>query len=217
MNNRGILALVNDLMPFAYKDSEVRTLLIDGVPWFVAADICGALGLRTNDVLNALDEDEKGYETVVTPGGPQEMAVINEPGLYSTILRSRKPEAKAFKRWVTHEVLPALRKRGTYTVQGREKPVDLQVAQYEERSLRRRERELAAQGLYLNRRTGQILPLPGVVLKEEAREILSQIPETVEGYVQGRRRQALRSGDSPHESRGELERNAAWQDQFGEK
>jgi prophage antirepressor-like protein len=66
--------------------------------------------------LALLDEDEKGVHTMDTPGGPQEFATVNEPGLYSLILRSRKPQAKAFKRWVTHEVIPAIRKTGSYSV-----------------------------------------------------------------------------------------------------
>ena len=93
---------------------DMRVVEKDGEIWFVLADVCANLDIRTNDAMNGLDEDEKGYETVVTPGGPQQMAIINEPGLYSLILRSRKPEAKAFKRWICHEVLPSIRKNGVY-------------------------------------------------------------------------------------------------------
>jgi prophage antirepressor-like protein len=111
----------NDIIPFDYYGNEVRTIMINDEPWWVAKDVCEVLGIRTNDAMNSLDEDEKGYETIVSPGGPQEMAIINEPGLYSLILRSRKPEAKQFKRWVTHEVLPTIRKKGYYVAPDAEK------------------------------------------------------------------------------------------------
>lgn len=87
----------------------------DGEPWFVARDVAKILELGTpRTSLALLDEDEKGVHTVDTPGGKQEMSIISEAGLYSLVLRSRKPEAKPFKRWVTHEVLPAIRKHGGY-------------------------------------------------------------------------------------------------------
>jgi anti-repressor protein len=108
---------MTDLTVFSYSDIEIRTVVRDGEPWFVAADVCAVLEIRNNrDALAGLDDDEKGVATTDTPGGSQQVAVINEPGLYSLILRSRKPEAKAFKRWITHEVLPAIRKTGRYEV-----------------------------------------------------------------------------------------------------
>lgn len=96
---------------------SLRVIKKDGEPWFVAKDVQTALSL-TNiaATLALLDSDEKGINTVYTHGGPQQMNVVNEPGLYSLILRSRKPEAKTFKRWVTHEVLPTIRKTGGYMV-----------------------------------------------------------------------------------------------------
>lgn len=89
----------------------------DGEPMFVAGDVAKILGYRmASDMTRRLEEDEKGTRSVRTPGGEQQMAVITEPGLYSAILGSRVPEARAFKRWVTHEVLPALRRDGGYMV-----------------------------------------------------------------------------------------------------
>jgi len=89
----------------------------DGNLWFVAVDVCSALGLgNSRQTLSYLDDDEKGVITNDTLGGPQEMATVNEPGLYSLILRSRKAEAKAFKRWITHEVIPSIRKTGQYQI-----------------------------------------------------------------------------------------------------
>lgn len=93
---------------------NVRTTMIDGNPWFVARDVCDCLGLDSSNISKLLDEDEKGSYTVRTLGGDQRMLTINESGLYSLVLRSRKPEAKAFKRWITHEVLPSIRKTGGY-------------------------------------------------------------------------------------------------------
>lgn len=93
----------------------IRAIEKDGEPWFVAADVCRALELSdTSKALERLDDDEKGTSSIRTPGGKQEMNVVNEPGLYSLVLGSRKPEAKVFKRWITHDVIPSIRKHGAY-------------------------------------------------------------------------------------------------------
>ena len=111
------------VIPFRFDTREVRTLLIDDQPWFVASDVAAALQYRdSHNMCRNLDDDEKGTQIVSTlsgdkagrGGGEQELAVINESGLYSAILRSRKAEAKRFKKWVTAEVLPAIRKHGHY-------------------------------------------------------------------------------------------------------
>lgn len=107
------------LHQFPATGQQTRALLLDGEPWFVAADVAAVLGLgNLHSSLALLDEDERGLHTVDTPGGPQSVVIVNEPGLYSLILRSRKAEAKAFKRWVTHDVLPAIRKTGQYKMPG---------------------------------------------------------------------------------------------------
>lgn len=107
---------MNDMKIFENSEfGAVRVVDMNGEPRFVAKDVCECLELgnpRTSIAL--LDEDEKGVHTMDTPGGAQEMSIVSEAGLYSLILRSRKPEAKAFKRWITHEVLPAIRKHGGY-------------------------------------------------------------------------------------------------------
>ena len=109
---------MNDTMMRAFESAQfgtIRALAIDGEPWFVAKDVCEALGISNNrDALARLDEDEKGVALTDTPGGKQRVQTVNEPGLYTLALSSRKPEAHAFKRWVTHEVLPALRRDGAY-------------------------------------------------------------------------------------------------------
>lgn len=104
-----------DLMPFNYGDTPFRTLLIDGDPCFIANDVSTVLDIRNGrDALARLDDDEKGVVTTDTLGGPQQMAYVTEAGLYSLILTSRKPEARAFKRWITHDVLPTIRRTGAY-------------------------------------------------------------------------------------------------------
>lgn len=106
----------NKLMTFENAAfGKIRTLTIDREPWFVAADVCRALEIGNPSMaVERLDDDEKGISTIDTLGGKQRMTIINEPGLYSLVLSSRKPEAKAFRRWITHEVIPAIRKYGGY-------------------------------------------------------------------------------------------------------
>ncbi len=106
---------------FKFRDHSVRTLMKDGEARFVHNDVCAALGLTNpSDALSRLDDDEKGVALTETLGGPQEMNVINEFGLYRLILRSNKPNAKAFQRWLIHDVLPAIRKTGRYEAQQQE-------------------------------------------------------------------------------------------------
>lgn len=103
--------------PFDFNGSEVRVVTRDNAPWFVLADVCRVLEIgNSRDAASRLDDDEKGVAITDTPGGAQGMAVINESGLYSLTLTSRKPAAKAFKKWVTAEVLPAIRRDGGYMV-----------------------------------------------------------------------------------------------------
>lgn len=106
---------MNELQTFTYNNSQVRTVDKNGEPWFVLKDVCDILGLGTPArVAERLDEDEKGMSSIHTLGGKQEMTVISESGLYNVILRSDKPEAKPFRKWVTSKVLPAIRKTGAY-------------------------------------------------------------------------------------------------------
>ena len=94
---------------------NIRVVQQDGEPWFVAVDICKALDISNNrDAISRLDADEKGVASTDTLSGRQQVTIINEPGLYSLVLGSRKPEAKLFKRWITHEVIPTIRKHGAY-------------------------------------------------------------------------------------------------------
>ena len=112
----------SSLVPFDFEGSQIRVFTDEqGEPWFVAADVCSTLGIgNVSQALSRLDGDEK---TLISnegapAGGPPSLNLINEPGLYTLVLGSRKPEAKRFKRWVTHQVLPAIRRTGSYTVPG---------------------------------------------------------------------------------------------------
>jgi anti-repressor protein len=110
---------MTEVARFEFNTLEVRTVVRDGDPWFVAKDVCSVLGIANpSDAVRSLDDDEVALvpaALVTTDARPQDfLNLINEPGLYSLILRSRKPEAKAFKRWITHEVIPAIRRTGRY-------------------------------------------------------------------------------------------------------
>ena len=108
---------MNDLQIFSNPEfGQVRTVEIDGTPWLVGKDVAVALGYKNPQraIRVHVEDEDKGMTKTVTPSGEQEMLIINESGLYSLILSSKMPKAKAFKRWVTGEVLPALRKNGVY-------------------------------------------------------------------------------------------------------
>lgn len=108
---------MNDLTTFTNPEfGQVRTVEIDGTPWLVGKDVAVALGYKNPQraIRDHVDAEDKGVTKTVTPSGEQEMLIINESGLYSLILSSKMPKAKAFKHWVTGEVLPAIRKNGAY-------------------------------------------------------------------------------------------------------
>jgi anti-repressor protein len=109
---------VNEIIPFQYQDREVRTVTVDGEPWFVAADVCAILDIaNVGNALNRLDGDDiRQADVIDTIGRRQSTKVISEAGLYELVIRSDKPEAKPFRRWVTSEVLPAIRRTGSYGV-----------------------------------------------------------------------------------------------------
>jgi len=108
---------MNNIIPFNYGDNLIRVVNDETSkePLWVAKDICAVLEYKeVSKTLSKLDDDEKGTKRIRTLGGEQEMMCVTESGLYTLILRSNKPEAKPFKRWVTHEVLPTIRKTGSY-------------------------------------------------------------------------------------------------------
>lgn len=126
---------MNELQIFNSEEfGQVRTIVIDGEPWFVGRDIAASLGYSdpTGAVRKRVDEEDKGVAKMDTPSGRQEVVIINESGLYTLILGSKLESSKRFKRWVTAEVLPSIRKTGTYTnipVQSLEIPIG-EVASY---------------------------------------------------------------------------------------
>ena len=104
-----------DIQVFTYNSNEVRTVELNGEPWFVLKDVCEVLGIgNSRMVADRLDEDEKGVSQIDTLGGLQNVSIISESGLYNVILRSDKPEAKPFRKWVTGTVLPSIRRHGAY-------------------------------------------------------------------------------------------------------
>jgi prophage antirepressor-like protein len=110
---------MNNIQIFKYENNDVRTVEMNGEPWFVGNDVAAALGYGkgkslANAVTNHVDSEDKGVTELMTPGGKQNVTIINESGLYSLILSSKLPTAKQFKRWVTSEVLPSIRKNGGY-------------------------------------------------------------------------------------------------------
>ncbi len=121
---------MNELQLFKYQDKEVRTVTLNGEPWFIAKDVCEVFGeTNRNRAMQALDDDEKGYTQTDTPGGVQRIAIVSEAGLYNLLFAMRPTKArgisdeyvsereqklKDFKRWVTHDVLPTIRRHGAY-------------------------------------------------------------------------------------------------------
>ena len=111
---------MNDLQTFSNSEfGAIRTLNIDNAPWFVGRDVANALGYKepTKATRDKVDAEDRGMSKIDTPSGMQSMVIINESGLYSLILSSKLPNAKKFKRWVTSEVLPAIRKTGSYSIE----------------------------------------------------------------------------------------------------
>jgi anti-repressor protein len=132
---------MNKLTVFSFEGQEVRTVLKDNEPWFVAKDVCDILSISNANMATArLDEDEVSQAEVIDNLGRKQMTnIVNEMGLYNLVLRSDKSEAKAFKRWVTHEVLPAIRKTGVYVTPQVDSKMLYQIAQ----ALEEKEKQIA--------------------------------------------------------------------------
>lgn len=107
---------MNELKSFTFEDQQIRALTTEGEPWFVGKDVAEVLGYSNSRkaIADHVDSEDKGVTKCYTLGGTQQIAIINESGLYSLILSSKLPKAKEFKRWVTSEVLPTIRKHGAY-------------------------------------------------------------------------------------------------------
>lgn len=115
---------MSDVIPFAFGDQLLRVIRRNGEPWFVAADVCRALGIKNHrDAIERLDDDEKGVGTSDTLGGEQQLAIVSESGMYAIVLRSQAAltpgtVAHRFRKWVTAEVLPSIRRTGAYAAPG---------------------------------------------------------------------------------------------------
>ena len=131
---------------------EIRSMTIDGEPWFVGKDIAAALGYKESAkaIREHIDDEDKGVSVLDTPGGKQKTVIINESGMYSLILSSKLEGAKRFKRWVTSEILPSIRKTGAYAT-------DSAAAEYKARELRIR--EMNAQARLINAETRRLTVL----------------------------------------------------------
>lgn len=108
---------MSDLIRFGFEDHEVRIVILDGEPWFVVLDVCRALEIAdARDAARRIEAEDRVKTPVLTAGGQQQMWVVNESGLYELVFASNKPEARRFRRWVTSEVLPQIRKTGSYSI-----------------------------------------------------------------------------------------------------
>ncbi len=111
---------MSEIVPFAFPDTgqPIRTVLVDGEPWLVAADVCAALGYGggARNAISRLPARMKGVATVNTLGGPQQMATVSEPGVYRLAMRSTLPDAERFQDWIAEDVVPSLRRTGSYAV-----------------------------------------------------------------------------------------------------
>lgn len=159
---------MNDVTVFNFNQSQVRTVIRDGEPWFVAKDVCDILELTNPTMaLESLDADERGSlritEGTSSLGGNPNVNIISESGLYALIFKSRKPEAKAFRKWVTSEVLPTIRKTGRYEMQQvSQPPTPTELAQRDFIALKKvaeafgltHNRALISANIALRKRTG---------------------------------------------------------------
>lgn len=106
------------IVPFAFEGVEVRTLALDGAPWFVLTDLCTVLGLSNPSVVaNRIDDADLSHAEVSSAGQRRTVMIVNESGMYEVVIRSDKPEAASFRRWITSEVLPSIRRTGAYSMQ----------------------------------------------------------------------------------------------------
>ena len=169
--------MANELQIFTYKKQQVRTIEIDSEIWIVAKDVCEVLELTNpTEALKALDDDEKNTLRISEGNrGNPTVNIINEAGFYKLTFRSNKPEAKEFTRWVTHEVLPAIRKTGTYSV--KLNPTDLELRHKE---LDAKNRELDLRGAELLQ---HMIDSPVYPITDESKAILAhEVSKLITGH-----------------------------------
>ena len=182
----------NGIQVWNYESSEIRTVQVNGEPWFVLSDVCKVLEIsNSRNISSRLEPDEKGVTLVDTLGGTQQMTIINESGLYAVVLRSDKPQAKPFRKWVTSEVLPSIRKHGSYSVQSQfaDLSPQLQVLiQMETRQkqieARQTEQATALAGLEQKiQNTCEVIALDKTAWRKDSEHLINKIARaTGEGY-----------------------------------
>ena len=184
---------MNEIQVWNYESSEVRTVQVNGEPWFVLSDVCKVLELSTPArVAERLEKDEVSQtHTIDRMGREQKTTIINESGLYTVILRSDKPQAKPFRKWVTSEVLPSIRKHGSYSVQSQfaDLSPQLQVLiQMETRQkqieARQAEQATALAGLEQKlQNTCEVIALDKTAWRKDSEHLINKIAQaTGEGY-----------------------------------
>jgi prophage antirepressor-like protein/DNA-binding XRE family transcriptional regulator len=173
---------MNQFQIFNYQSKEIRTVVKDGDPWWIAKDVCEALDIDTSNLTKILDEDERDTYPVQYTDQVRNTAIINEPGLYSLVLKSRKPEAKTFKRWITHEVIPQIRKTGSYAMQPQtDNPLILALIDFDHKlqNVESRQQSLEEQLEELRQKVSSITPVisevPGTQPKTRNRNINSKL------------------------------------------
>lgn len=178
---------MNDLSVFENAEfGKVRALTRDGEPWFVAADVCRALGIDPTAV-RRLDDDEKMTLRLMQgeSNRTSDTNVINEPGLYTLVLGSRKPEAKAFKRWITHEVIPSIRKHGAYVTEATMDNIindpDFGIRLLQELKTEREQRTKFEQKTLLLEQENKVLEAEAEVLRPKASyyDLILQSPDAM--------------------------------------
>lgn len=188
---------------FDFNDTLVRVVDRDGAPWFIAKDICAVLDIaNTSQAVANLDDDEKGICNTYTLGGTQRVSAVSESGLYALIFQSRKPEAKAFRKWVTATVLPAIRKDGLYaageehaTTEEDLEELTLRVMDGLRQKLAAKERALAAAQPLADAFTRNMTMTDGIGLQDYARSKglgPNKFPKwlQIEGYISKKKRGA---------------------------
>lgn len=182
----------NEVQVWNYEGAEVRTVQIDGEPWFVLTDVCRELEISNSRmVADRLENDELMSVKLTSGGQRREMTIVNESGLYTVILRSDKPQAKPFRKWVTSEVLPSIRKHGSYSVQSQfaDLSPQLQVLiQMETRQkqieARQAEQATALAGLEQKiQNTCEVIALDKTAWRKDSEHLINKIARaTGEGY-----------------------------------
>ena len=183
----------NEIQVWNYESSEARTVQVNGEPWFVGKDVATILGYNNprDAISKRVDDEDKGVAKCDTLGGVQDLTIINESGLYSLVLSSKLPNAKKFKRWVTSEVLPSIRKHGSYSVQSQfaDLSPQLQVLiQMETRQkqieARQAEQATALAGLEQKlQNTCEVIALDKTAWRKDSEHLINKIARaTGEGY-----------------------------------